>query len=50
VIINPKIWADVKSTTSANAHLLLKVVELNFYESRAIDMALTIRKGFLKTQ
>ncbi|MFT4998950.1 MAG: hypothetical protein ACJA0M_001027 [Chitinophagales bacterium] len=50
VIINPKIWAEVKPTISANAHLLLKVIELNFDENRAIDMALIIRKGFLKAQ
>ncbi|MFT6310309.1 MAG: putative DsbA family dithiol-disulfide isomerase [Porticoccus sp.] len=49
VTINPKTWVEVKPTTSANAHLLLKAVELNFAGNAAIDMALTIRKGFFES-
>ena len=48
VIVNSKLWRAVKPTTSANAHLVLKAIELNFGKSAGIDMALAIRKGFFE--
>jgi predicted DsbA family dithiol-disulfide isomerase len=49
VVINPKVWDTIKPTTSANTHLVLKAIELNFGQSAGIDMALAIRKGFFES-
>jgi predicted DsbA family dithiol-disulfide isomerase len=49
VVINSKVWNTIKPTTSANAHLVLKAIELNFGKSAGIDMALAIRKGFFES-
>lgn len=49
VVINPKVWNTIKPTTSANTHLVLKAIELNFGQSAGIDMALAIRKGFFES-
>ncbi len=46
--INPKIWAEVRPKTSANAHLVLKAVELTYDKSTSIDMALKFRTAFFK--
>ena len=44
--INPAIWTEVRPHTSANAHLVLKAVQLAHDETTAIDMALKFRKAF----
>tara|TARA_R110001583_G_scaffold18655_1_gene73961 strand:- start:242 stop:901 length:660 start_codon:yes stop_codon:yes gene_type:complete len=44
--INSKIWAEVKPATSANAHLVLKAVEITYGKSKSIDMALKFRTSF----
>lgn len=46
--INPKIWTEVRPRTSANAHLVLKAVELTYDKSTSIDMALKFRTAFFK--
>lgn len=43
---NPDIWKKVRPTTSANAHLYLKAVQLVHDEKQSIAMALAIRKAF----
>jgi len=45
-IVHPDVWATVKPTTSANAHLILKAVELTHDSKSAMDFALTLRKAF----
>lgn len=44
--INPKIWQEVRPTTSSNAHLFLKAVEVTHGVTVAIDTALMIRQAF----
>lgn len=44
--INPKVWTQVRPTTSANAHLMLKAVEITYDKKKSIDMALTFRTAF----
>ncbi|WP_392342105.1 DsbA family protein [uncultured Shewanella sp.] len=44
--INPKVWTQVRPTTSANAHLMLKAVEITYDKKTSIDMALTFRTAF----
>jgi len=44
--INPKIWTQVRPTTSANAHLILKAIELTHGRQASIDSALALRKAF----
>tara|TARA_R110001592_G_scaffold362925_2_gene678883 strand:- start:11773 stop:12432 length:660 start_codon:yes stop_codon:yes gene_type:complete len=44
--INPKIWTEVRPTTSANAHLVLKAVEITYDKKKSIDMALKFRSAF----
>lgn len=46
--INPKIWSEVRPRTSANAHLMLKAVEITYDKSTSIDMALKFRTAFFK--
>ena len=46
--INPKIWSEVRPITSANAHLVLKAVEITYDKSKSIDMALKFRTAFFK--
>ncbi len=46
VSINSKIWAEVRPATSANAHLVLKSVEINYGKNKSIDMALKFRTSF----
>jgi len=45
-LINPKIWTEVRPATSANAHLLLKAVELSYDQQTSIDTALMLREAF----
>ena len=46
--INDKIWTRVRPTTSANAHLILKAIELTHDQSTSINMALVYRTAFFK--
>ena len=43
---NPAIWARVRPTTSANAHLFLKAVELSHSPQESIALALSLRTAF----
>lgn len=45
-IANPNIWTHVRPVTSANAHLILKAVEVSYGKDKSIDMALKIRQSF----
>jgi predicted DsbA family dithiol-disulfide isomerase len=47
-LVNKDIWTLVQPTTSANAHLLIKAVQLTHNEQSAIDFALTLRKAFFE--
>jgi predicted DsbA family dithiol-disulfide isomerase len=44
--INPKIWPKVRPNVSANAHLVLKAVEITCDKKKSIDMALKFRTAF----
>ncbi len=44
--INPELWQKVRPTTSANAHLVLKAIELSYDKEKSIEMALLIRQAF----
>ena len=46
VTLNPSLWLNTRPTTSANAHLTLKAVELAYNAETSIDFALYIRKAF----
>ena len=46
--INPKIWSEVRPRTSANAHLVLKAVEITYDKRKSINMALKFRTAFFK--
>lgn len=45
--INPNIWHKIRPTTSANAHLVLKAIELNYGKEKSIELALLIRQLFM---
>lgn len=45
-LTNSKIWSEVRPSTSANAHLMLKAIELAHDKRISIDMALNFRKAF----
>ena len=44
--INSKIWTAVRPATSANAHLLVKAVELSHDRQKSTDTALMLRSSF----
>lgn len=44
--VNPDVWCKCKPTTSANAHLMLKAVELTYDRGSSIRFALEIRQAF----
>lgn len=44
--VSNEIWSKVRPTTSANAHLILKAVELNYGKAKGVDIALVLRKAF----
>jgi predicted DsbA family dithiol-disulfide isomerase len=44
--INPKIWTEVRPTTSANAHLVLKAIESEYGMNKSIEMARAFRTAF----
>lgn len=46
VVVNPKIWTEVRPVTSANAHLVLKAVELAYGRKQSVDSDLMLRRAF----
>ena len=44
--INPKIWTEVKPASSANAHLVLKAIEIAYGKSKSTEMGLKFREAF----
>ena len=44
--INSNIWTEVRPTTSANAHLVLKAIELTYGKNKSTEMALKFRTSF----
>lgn len=44
--INSILWTQVRPTTSANAHLVLKAIELAYDKNKSIEFALAIREAF----
>lgn len=46
VTVSPKLWSEVTPTTSANAHLAIKAVEIAHGKKAGIDIALTFRTAF----
>jgi len=44
--VSSEIWSEVRPTTSANAHLILKAVELHYGKAKGVDIALVLRKAF----
>ena len=44
--VSQAVWKDVRPATSANAHLLLKAVELAYSAPASFGFATTIRKSF----
>jgi predicted DsbA family dithiol-disulfide isomerase len=44
--INSKVWAEVRPATSANAHLILKAVELSYDQQKSSEAALMLRNSF----
>jgi predicted DsbA family dithiol-disulfide isomerase len=44
--VNPLIWTRTRPATSANAHMVLKALELSLGQQASIDMALELRKAF----
>jgi predicted DsbA family dithiol-disulfide isomerase len=44
--INSKTWTEVRPATSANAHLVLKALEITYDKDISIEMALKFRSAF----
>ena len=44
--INSRIWTEVRPLTSANAHLVLKAVEIIYDANKSTEMALKFREAF----
>ena len=44
--INSKVWNKVRPFTSANAHLVLKAIEITYDQKTSIDYALMLRRAF----
>ena len=44
--VNPSIWRKTRPTTSANAHLILKAVEISYGVEPVSKLALVLRKAF----
>ncbi|MEZ5483113.1 MAG: hypothetical protein R3E73_13455 [Porticoccaceae bacterium] len=49
-VINPGIWTEVRPGTSANAHLVLKAIEIGYGKRQSMAMALKFRSAFLLMQ
>ncbi|MEH6466576.1 MAG: DsbA family protein [Porticoccus sp.] len=46
ITVTNNIWTKVRPTTSANAHLVLKAIELTHNAKRSANFALTLREAF----
>lgn len=46
--INPNLWIQTQPKTSANAHLLLKAVEISHGVKESVKLALLLRKAFFE--
>ncbi|RLA45252.1 MAG: disulfide bond formation protein DsbA [Gammaproteobacteria bacterium] len=44
--VNARIWTEVRPASSANAHLILKAVEISYDQKKSIDIALMLRRAF----
>lgn len=44
--VNQDVWTKVQPTTSANAHLFLKAVEITCSERASVSLALAVRSAF----
>jgi len=44
--VTSELWEVVRPNTSANAHLLLKAIEISFGKTKSIELALSIRQAF----
>jgi len=44
--INADIWSNTRPTSSANPHLVLKAIELNYSNQHSIELALKFRQAF----
>ncbi len=44
--VNAKIWTEIRPATSANAHLVLKAIEITYDKNKSIAMALKFREAF----
>lgn len=44
--INTEIWSEIRPTSSANPHLVLKAVELSYSSQHSIELALKFRQAF----
>jgi predicted DsbA family dithiol-disulfide isomerase len=44
--VNSELWEKIRPNTSANAHLLLKAIELSYGKEKSIELALLIRQAF----
>ncbi len=44
--VNSKVWSAVRPATSANAHLVLKAVELSYDQHKSADTTLMLRNSF----
>jgi len=45
-VVNAEIWRDARPATSANAHLILKAVDLAYSPEESAAFALSLRRGF----
>ena len=45
-VVSSNVWHKTRPTTSANAHLVLKAIELIYSRQLAIDFAAALRKAF----
>jgi len=46
--VHEHVWRKARPTTSSNAHLLLKAVELEYDDQQSSDLAFTIRQAFFR--
>ncbi len=44
--VNSRVWTDVRPNSSANAHLVLKAIEIAYDEKKSMEMALRFRAAF----
>lgn len=44
--VNERVWMDLRPTTSANAHMVLKAIHIAFGHDRSVQAALMYRKAF----